>query len=412
MDTLTQSVIAQTYWDKGLKYFKAGDDATTAIQNLYFDWRPPFDLNSLAAIIGALYANNYWAANQSEGQRMSVTTLAYDISAAIGINISDATRAAQFAFSRWYGLFVRANTNNSGEIPKAGTLTASPDVLVNGNSPLSPRLIITNWNQATWGPQPNLKNYAYGRAQSLNIGVSITAPTCSMYYTDAGFLPPPSSWNKVFTFDDQNPTSPFVDISGATTLTPQTRAATKDAFGVNFPGSGHYCMITAASSEFFTNAPDAGQGNWNSTTWLQYNGAAGWHNIDVSQTGKATLKFYNQDSTAERFVFEAHCVNMDEGGRVSMAVSGLMPTTEAKIHQKYQVVRAEVEIPANFTGELEVDFGKLPPNAAITFYKYWVVTKGHEHHRAAAVMRQDLRAAVNMEPVLLPMGDFTFVGSM
>ncbi len=38
---------------------------------------------------------------------------------------------------------------------------------------------------------------------------------------------------------------------------------------------------------------NAGQGNWNSFTWLQYNGAAGWHNLDVSAKGKAELKFFN-----------------------------------------------------------------------------------------------------------------------
>lgn len=412
MDHLSQAIIPKTYWEKGLKYFQDGEDATTAIQNLYYDWRPPFDLNSLAAIIGALYADKYWAAVPAEGQRLSVSTLANDISAAIGINPSDANAAAQFAFSRWYGLFVRANTANAGEIPKQGALTASPDVLVNGASSLSPRLIIDNWNQNYWGPKPGLKNYAYARAQPLNIGVAIKQPSVQMYYTDAGFVAPPSTWNRVFTYDGSNESSPLVDINNQSTLPPSTRVTNKDAFGVNFPGTGHYCMIAVAATEFFSNKPDAGQGNWNSATWLQYNGAAGWHNLDVSSTGKATLKFYNQDDTPQRFLFEAHCHKLDHGTKVSLSSPGLLKTTDASISQNFQIISTEIEVPANHTGELEVDFGNLPADAAITFYKYWIVPKGHQHHHQAVALVGDYNALVTGAPARVPMGDFTFIGAV
>jgi hypothetical protein len=325
--------------------------------------------------------------------------------------MSDATKAAQFAFSRWYGLFVRGNMANSGEIPKQGTLTASPDVLVNGEVSLSPRLIITNWNQSTWGPKPGLKNYAYGRAQSLNIGVNIAKPTVRMYYTDAGFVPPPSSWVQVFTYDDQLQTSPLVDIEGHTALTPGTRAASKLAFGVNFPGSGHYCMITAVGTEFFANKPDAGQGNWNSATWLQSNGASGWHNLDVARDGGATLKFYNQDDQAEHFVFEAHCHKLASGSKVSMGVTGLHKANETTITRSYQVVSAEIDAPARYVGDLAVQFGKLPVGASVTFYKYWVLSARHQYYHHAAMLIGNTNAALNGEPLRVPMGDYTFIGA-
>jgi hypothetical protein len=403
--------ISKKYWDNGLKYFNNGDSATTAIQNLYSDWMPPFIPSQLATIVGALYADTYWAAIASDGQRMSITQLANDLSAAIGLNMADAQAAATVAFSRWYGLFVRGNTGNSGEIPKQNPLTASPDVIVNGSSPLSPRLLITNWNQSTWGPQPGLKNYAYGRAQSLNIGVQITKPTMRMYYTDAGFLPPPSSWIQVFTYDDQLQESPFVDINGGSVLNAGDRAASKLAFGVTFPGTGHYCMITAATTEFFTNRPDAGQGNWDSATWLQYNGAAGWHNIDVSATGEAMLKFYNRDDTAERFLFEAHCYKLPDGSKVSMGAGELLDTVEATICGSYQVISVELEAPPRHAGDLAVRFGRLPSDASVTFRQYWLVPPDHAHHRNAAKLMGDVEAAIGEDPVRLPMGDFTFIGA-
>lgn len=412
MNQHVQASIPKTYWNKGLQYFTDGDSATTAIQNLYLDWMPPFDLNALAAIIGSLYADTYWAAVESEGQQMSASSLAGDLSAAIGVNQADAQRAAQFAFSRWYGMFVRGNTANSGEIPKNGSLTASPDVLVNGSSPLSPRLIIGNWNQAVWGPQPNLKNYAYGRAQSLNIGVDVKQASMRMYYTDAGFLPPPSSWIQAFTFDKQDATSPLTDINGKSLLIPGTRAASSEAFGVNFPGTGHYCMITAVSTEFFSNEPNAGQGNWDSATWLQNNGAAGWHNVDVSKTGKARLKFYNHDGSAQRFVFEAHFHRLEMGTKVSMSADGVLKTVDATISRNYQVVTAEAEIPGNYAGDLSVDFGVLPAGSSVTFHQYWIMPKGHENHRSAALMVGSPQSAFTGEDVRLSMGDYTFVGSM
>ena len=56
--------IPQVYWDNGLKYFNQQLPATSTIQNLYMDWMPPFDLGSLATIVGALYADTYWAAQK------------------------------------------------------------------------------------------------------------------------------------------------------------------------------------------------------------------------------------------------------------------------------------------------------------------------------------------------------------
>jgi hypothetical protein len=232
-----------------------------------------------------------------------------------------------------------------------------------------------------------------------------------MYYTDAGFLPPPSSWIQVFTFDDQLSTSPFVDIEGHKILAPGTRAASELAFGLNFPGAGHYCMLTAATTEFFANKPDGGEGNWNSATWLQNNGAAGWHNIDVSSAGEAKLKFYNQDHQSERFVFEAHCHRLASGSKVSMAAAGLLKETQTTITRPYQVVSTEVEAPPRHVGDLTVLFGKLPAGASVTFRKYWVLPAGHQHHHQAAMQTGDASAALAGKPVRMPMGDYTFVGA-
>ncbi len=406
------STFDEEYWDKALEYWKKNRrNPTAAMQNLYLDWRPPFEPNSFAAIFGALYANRYWAATTSEGQRMSVTTLADDISAAIGMNGSDARRAASWAFSNWHGLFVRANRENRGEIPKRGSTTASPDVLVNGETPMTPRLIIQRWNQTTWGPRPNLKNYTYGRAQSLNIGVNIEEPKLFMRYTDAGFLPPPSTWQTLYTYDDLLESSPLVDIQGESILPPGQRAASELAFGADFPGSGHYCLITMAATEFFENTPDAGTGNWDASTWLTNNGAAGWRNISIPQSRQTLLKFYNQNSSPERFIFEAHCHRLPKGSEVSMAAAEV-PARTAQVTESYQVLATEAEVPGDYSGELEVNLPELPPEASVDFQMYWVVPPGHHNYDQAVGHLGETQAAAAGESVRMPMGNFTFVGSL
>ena len=195
----------QQYSDLGLKCFKGGYTATQTMQELYNEWLPSFNLNLLAAIVGALYGDTYWART-----KMDKTLLAANLQAALGFLPADCQKAANFAFSSWYGLQVRSNFSDSGNIPRSGNVTNSPDVVINGKAPITVTQLLNSWNVYDWDPKPGLKNYAYGRAQSLNIQVPINNTVLRMYYSDAGFNPPPSSWVRMFTFTGGEETSPLV----------------------------------------------------------------------------------------------------------------------------------------------------------------------------------------------------------
>jgi hypothetical protein len=404
----------QKYWDLGLKCFNDQLSATATMQALFNAWMPPFNLNLLATIVGALYGDTYWATT-----KMDRNLLAYNLQAALGMNPSDCQKAANFAFSSWYGLQVRGNFGDNGSIPKSGNVTASPDVVLNGQAPLSTQQLLNLWNVYNWDPAPGIKNYAYGRAQSINIQVPISSPVLRMYYSDQGFNPPPSSWIKLFTFGGSSETAPLqgmnpgpIPVGGRS-----ANGGDENAFGLTVPGSGHYCAISVAGSEFFTNNPSDTGTNWDSYEWITNNGAAGWHNFDVASGREETLKFYNQDASTEHFVFEAHTSKVPAGTTLSLGfedkkLAHSSPTQSAKISSAYQIVTTEAQVPANYTGKLVVGIeGKaLPAGASVDCRLLWVLPASHRNYQQAVAHLGATSAMQRNEAVRVQLGNFTFIG--
>jgi hypothetical protein len=403
------------YWQMGLTSFNNGDPATTAMQTIY-NAMFPANLTLVAEIVGALYADHYFVNTQ-----LSSAMLANELSASLGKNPADCQRAANIAFSQWYGLSVRANLADTAAIPRPGSLTSSPDILVNGITPIPVSTLIQQWNQTTWGPISGDKNLVYGRAGSVNISVPITKAEFSLFTTDAGLNNPPNQWTQLFTHAESR-TSTVQTIGGATTLQPGDRGAISDPFVWDVPGSGHYCLIAVARTEFFTNDPALIQpSNWNSLTWITYNGAAGWHNVDVVSSNEEVLKIYNQDGTRETYEFEADCTNVPIGTEVSIAAEdpvlpAIIRSHAVRISGNEQVVRAAGELPGNYKGDLTIRFktpdGKLlPAPASVAVNMYWVVPPGHAHYEDAVAMVGDTQAIALNRRMRLHVGSFTFVGT-
>jgi hypothetical protein len=403
------------YWHVAVKCRKEGTPAISAIQQVWDAMPPPAPLPDLAVVIGATYADSYWATTQ-----MDPTRLANDMVAAQGWNFNDCYRAAQFAFSKWCGLFLRGNFSNAGAIPKNDPLSDSPDVLLNGAGPLTPTQMLRQWNSRFYNSAPGTKNYAYGRSASVALPVPIDNAQLRMYSTDGGFNLPPQSWTQLYTFDGNNTTSVMQGMEPGP-VEPGGRCANAKPFQFTPPGSGHYCLIATASTEFFENNPLTSTGNWNSSTWLACNGAAGWHNINVAQGSSATLKFANQDGRAERFAFEAHCAHLPPGTVVSLSAAGqrLASSIESgpvTVMQPYRSVATEGVVPPNYLGELVVGFktpdGKpLPATAWIEVRMLWLLEAGHPHHGDALARLGAPGGAGSVARLQVPMGNFTLVGS-
>lgn len=346
---------------------------------------------------------------------MDADRLAEYMSAATGLNISDCLSAAKTAYKLWYGMLVRCNTSNDGLIPKGGSNCESPDVLLNGLTQLPPYDMITKWNQTTWGPAPRLKNYTYGRAQNKNLQVPIKKGEVKIYYTSNGFNQPPSSWTQLYTYDGTKQTSDLVNINEKKRIQPGERSACDTAFGFEPLGSGHYCLIVCAQTEFFANNPASLQAHWNNTSsahWITYNGAAGWHNVNVSETGVEALKFYNSDDRPSEFRFVGRCRNLPDGATVDLSCADLGLTESLQVSEQDLEITADVEVPANFDGTLDVKFPILPDNASISWHLLWRVDKKHPAHGDVQGLIKDGIATHNDGAAWVPLGDTHFVGSM
>jgi hypothetical protein len=408
---ITLFTTASTYdkaWDIAVKCRRDGETDITAIKRVYDALMPPALISTVATIVGAIYADSYWTSVKLDPQ-----LLANSLQKAKGWSAVECMNAAQKAFQSWYGLLMRNDFNDVGRIPKAGVLTYSPDALCNMDGPLEPSEMLRQWNSYFFNQAVVGKNYCYARAQQVNLPVDLPEARARMFYTDAGFNQPPNSWQILYTFDGDQ-TSPLTGMT-AGPIHMNDRVAS-GAFNFEPPQAKHYCLLAVAQTEFFANEPLQWTGNWDSATWITYNGAAAWHNIDVTSGGTTRLVFHNQDATSERFSFEAHCHRLPAGTRVVLAPlgDGLEVAARAvRIERDAQVVVSNAaEIPGSFAGELEVtietpDGAPLPREAVVELRMVWSLPVGHTHH-ADAVERFGLAA---QGPARVQLGHYTFVGS-
>jgi|GEM_PF-4332420 len=398
----------QAAWDKAVECLQHGLSDVQAIPLVYNKLTPPRTLDGVAAIIGAIYADNYWANVKMDPARLAAAlaqTGLWDPSACL--------KAATLAFKTWRGLWVRANTAPPplGAIPKSDPLMASPDVPSAGPQPLTRDALLLNWPKV-WSVQAGVgKNYANARAQSVNLPVPITQARVRLFWaaTSAG-VPDPSQWIEMET-----------DIPGDDVLQgfqpgpiQEGRKGATGSFVFSPPKAGHYCMTALASTEFFKNPLPTGGGNWSINEWLRSNGAAGWCNLDVTGTVRGRLLFFNHDDRPERFEFEVHCHGLAEGTVVTLNAAEPGVSASVTASGPVQVLRSgPVTVPANFTGELEVSARTpgdepLPAGATVEVRTVWLVDEGHRHHADAVAVHGFARAAG--EAARVEMGSFTYLG--
>lgn len=398
----------QAMWDQTIKYHQQGMAATTAMQLIWMNRCPQATPDDLAKIFSAVYADTYWAQTY-----MDQGLMASIMSMTTGLSMDVCKAAAKNAFSVWCGILVRKNFSDFGTIPVQGNLTFSPDVVRNG--PLTRLTLIQKWSDYIWNPG----GYCYTRGQNLGFQGSIKNAMVRMFYTDLGFICPPTSWNIMYTQDNEI-WSPLQGITPGP-LKMGERAAS-GAFIFSPAAIGHFCLISVVSTEFFKNDPTTiPPGNWNSYQWITNNGAAGWHNTDVNTAADTVLKFYNQDGRPETFVFEAHCYNVPVGTKVALKCrdpgADELDSGEVNIiHKQYQLVSIEAEVPANYKGDLLVRIkgpgGKLlPAGASVVVRQLWLLEHGHKYYLKAAKML-DAHDAVNASQVIrVPMGNCTIYGA-
>ena len=401
----------QLAWDACFKSFQEGEPATAAIRRVWADIKTT-DLKLIARVVGAVYADHYWDRTKTNRE-----LLAADLQSAIGIDQVDATRIANLACSYWGGLVVRANLTDQDNIPRGGTVTISPDVIIS-DVPLTSAEIIKDWNRTIWSP--GARNYVYGRAQSINMGVDIKKAVLRAYISEAGIAPPPEAWVQLYTSKGNKDVAPLKTTDGKTTLRITERAASGGGDGFEFttPKSGHYCVIVVARSEFFRNDPLASSGVWDSLVWLRNNGAVGWHAVNVTTAGTHALKYWNRDETPQNFTFRLNANKLPKGTKVSLvdthpglrSISASLTVSGAHHH-----ATTEARIPAKHEGKLQVTIktpsgGVLPKGSSVEVAQYWQILPDHKDYAKAVAHLGEFEAFVKREPIEVRVGAYAFAG--
>lgn len=204
------------------------------------------------------------------------------------------------------------------------------------------------------------------------------------------------------------------NAAGSTTIANGDRVVSDSFLWKPNDKSKHYCLIGVVTTDYFaTNDPTTIQpGNWQSATWIQYDGSAAWHNMEWGR--QTTLTFYNQDRRPERFAFHVIAQGLPQGSTVTLAPH------DSKLHDDLVfacVTRGAVEadyrettLAANYRGKVDLrvdvpDGPHIPPNASVTVKYHWVVDRNHPRYPDAAVTFARHRSREGDE-LRIPLGEF------
>lgn len=404
-------VIAQTAenelaWNKAAECLRKGQSAVQAITQVYNLLTPPRTLDGVAAIIGAVYANDFWA-----NVKMDPELLAKALAQTQLWDIDACRTAATRAFQTWRGLWTRANTAPLGSIPRPGEMLASPDVCSAGPQPLTREALILRWDITPSAPAVVGMNFASVRAQSVGLPLPITRARVRMFWARTSVtVPPVQDWIEM------NPADNGDDVlqPGSTPVPiEEGRKVATGPFVFSPSSAGHHCMAALASTEFFKNPVPSGGSNIDYVAWLQNNGAAAWRNVDVSgKVGGSPLMFYNHDDQAERFEFEVRCEGLADGTVVELSAGQPKIRASVSVNGPVQVLSsAAATVAAGFAGELHVSLNgadALPAGAMVEVRALWLLDAAHRHY--AKAVREGYATAEAGEPVKVQLGSYTYLG--
>jgi serine protease len=205
-------------------------------------------------------------------------------------------------------IYVRDNLTDTGNVPAAGAVSISPDVIVTTATVANPQGTYgagsPNENVATLGEVVEFgqTNYVYVRLKNRGTGIAARC-TASVYWSDVATLVTPSSWKLIGT-------TPPVDVGPALTVT--------DALPWNsVPATGHYCFVAIVSHPLDP-APVAPTGSWTDfVAYIRDNNNVTWRNfnvVDVLPNKPAPAPFKIMGAPDSQRVFDFEIVR-DPGDR-------------------------------------------------------------------------------------------------
>jgi hypothetical protein len=231
------------------------------------------------------------------------------------------------------GFLVRANLSDTGALPRTGSWTGCPDVIVAGTTAISMQDIIASYGSVTDKPlTQGLTNYVYLRAKNMN-----TTPLTQYAYVfevPGSLVLHPEVWynaNNLLGYDARNPDTsggqpPIIHKPGPLTLTANAgQIVATDAFTWKPDTTEHHCLVGVVAngwSDVLKGFPSGGYSMDGLAQWIYNNGSIGWHNVNIqaitSRIYESQIAYTNrgQDSS---ITFTIIAENVPVGARVSFS---------------------------------------------------------------------------------------------
>jgi hypothetical protein len=404
------------------RLFDTGGTLSQSAAKLYTMFGP--NIRDLATVLAAVWGADLGFCTSELNVKKLSTTL---VNASNGAWLKpDCDRVANDTCSVWHGLTNRKSLSDNGALPYPSTnVLQSPDIICNGGAEANDAqraqwTTPASWQTAPWTAVVNKNNYFYVRGKNMFPGTLGGRITFYQYRANLGYSP--SKWVLVKTDSG----SPFAMVNSNSE---SGLYINDDPFVFN-PGSAageHLCLVAMISTDYLPN-PLPSDNNFNYTSWLRFDLASAWHNIDVPKTtaltasslSKAetnTLAINNMNDEPETFRFEAHCSDVPFGTILQLTSADLgLDSGLVHISTNNAIVTATAVLPGKYEGDLTVvikteDGKPLPPDAVIEVSNFWVVENGHNDFRAAAAHCLQAGQSIDADgTVSLLMGSFTYVG--
>lgn len=240
-------------------------------------------------------------------------------------------------------VYLRDAVGDSGAVPWAGAISASPDVIVRPSPVADPQLAYgegsgtENSDTLGYKVEAGQENSIYVRVRNRG-GASAANVVATVYWSEVGTLVTPSMWHPIGSV-----TLPTVPVGNVLTVSP--RLAWPNA---GIPGVGHYCFVATLQHATDPAPPTPGPLDW--TTFqdmIRNHNNVTWRNFNVvnelpdspSQAPSFAFKMVGADDRALPFAFEIERKLPRDAGLQLEGPLGLL--VGLKGDNPWQIVRGE-----------------------------------------------------------------------
>jgi hypothetical protein len=198
--------------------------------------------------------------------------------------------------SDYSGFLIRNNLNDNGSIPRSGSWTGCPDILVGGQKTLDTKTILANYDKSyNEVITENFNNNLYVR--SKNTTNAMLEKKVYLFQVPQHLFLTPNIWynqnnlliyNKVIK-DPNDPNQTITIPQNYQTISADSgQIVSTNAFNFRPTTTEHHCMVVVVADNF-----DAVQSQFpkninnrinDYAAWIYANGNIGWHNVSIQAT--------------------------------------------------------------------------------------------------------------------------------